>query len=461
MSESQRALYANYAKFYGIKLFTREETMEVTAWGRYPVIESQIYTPATEAAVTQLLGGADNPFRGIARGLGRSYGDSSLAGSQISTRQLDHFLAFDGDTGLLRCAAGVSLAEILKYFVPRGWFLPITPGTKFITVGGAIASDVHGKNHHCKGSFGDHVCSMRLALPSGEVATCSPEKNPELFRATCGGMGLTGVILDAIFCLKPISSALIDQTTIKAENLAEVIGLFEEYDKTTYSVAWIDCLASGNKLGRSLLTVGEHAQQGELSAGKPAALAIPVDMPSMLLNRFSIQAFNTLYFNRVRAKKSTTTLHYEPFFYPLDGIHQWNRMYGKNGFTQYQFVLPKSAGLEGMKTVLERISASKRGSFLAVLKAFGKGNDNYLSFPMEGYTLALDFKLDKGLFALLDELDKIVLDYGGRIYLSKDVRLSEQTFKQSYPQWQAFEQVRKHYGASEVFNSLQSQRLGI
>jgi FAD/FMN-containing dehydrogenase len=435
--------------------------MEATGWGRYPVIESQLLSPATEAAVTQLLAASEPPFCGITRGLGRSYGDSSLAKQQISTRQLDHFLAFDSDTGLLRCAAGVSLGDILRYFVPKGWFLPVTPGTKFITVGGAIASDVHGKNHHCEGSFSDHVRSLRLALPCGDVVSCSPEQKPELFRATCGGMGLTGVILDAIFRLKPITSAQIEQTTIKAGNLAEVIDLFAEYDGTTYSVAWIDCLARGNKLGRSLLTVGEHASEGELLPGKAAALTVPVDMPSMLLNRFSIQAFNTLYYNRVRAKKSNHSIHYEPFFYPLDGIHQWNRMYGKKGFTQYQFVLPKSAGLEGMTTVLERISQSRRGSFLAVLKAFGKGNANYLSFPMEGYTLALDFKLDQGLFALLDELDKIVLDYGGRIYLSKDVRMSEQTFKHSYPLWREFDNVRKHYGADKVFSSLQSQRLGI
>ncbi len=434
--------------------------METTGWGKYPVIQSRIITPSSPAAVKQLLAGAQG-FCGIARGMGRSYGDSSLASTQLHTRRLDQFLDFDDNSGMLRCGAGISLEDILKHFVPRGWFLPITPGTKFITVGGAIASDVHGKNHHCEGSFADHVSSFRLALADGQVVACSAEQTPELFQATCGGMGLTGIILDASFRLKPIRSSDINQTTIKAERLEEVIELFAQYDSSSYSVAWIDCLASGDKLGRSLLTVGEHAEQGELRAGKPAALSIPVDLPGMLLNRFSIQAFNTLYYNRIRGKKTTATIHYEPFFYPLDGIHQWNRMYGKNGFTQYQFVLPREAGLQGMRAVLERISESKRGSFLAVLKAFGKANHNYLSFPMEGYTLALDFKIDRGLFPLLEELDKIVLDYGGRIYLSKDVRMSEQTFKLSYPDWREFEKVRQQYGADTVFKSLQSERLGI
>lgn len=434
--------------------------MKVTGWGKFPVVESRVMTPSSPAAVKQLLAG-EGDFCGIPRGMGRSYGDSSLAPQQLSTRQLDHFLSFDNSNGTLRCGAGVSLAEILRYFVPQGWFLPVTPGTKFVSVGGAIASDVHGKNHHVDGSFSDHVSSFRLALPNGQVVNCSAEQSPELFRATCGGMGLTGVILDASIRLIPIDSAMITQTTIKAANLAEILQLFDDYESATYSVAWIDCLAKGDSLGRSLLTVGEHAAQGELHPGKSALLSIPVDLPGALLNRYSIKAFNTLYFNRVRNRESTNTVHYEPFFYPLDGIHNWNRMYGKNGFTQYQFVLPKSAGLEGMRSILQRISDSNRGSFLAVLKAFGKGNNNYLSFPMEGYTLALDFKIDRGLFPLLDELDDIVLSYGGRIYLAKDVRLNEARFKACYPQWEAFNMVRQQYGADKVFNSLQSERLGL
>jgi len=226
-------------------------------------------------------------------------------------------------------------------------------------------------------------------------------------------------------------------------------------------VAWIDCLAKASNLGRSLIMLGEHRENDELKAGSPKALSIPLDLPGCLLNKYSIKAFNFLYYNKVRQNKIQRNVHYEPFFYPLDAIHQWNRIYGKNGFTQYQFVLPTSAGREGMKAVLKKIADSGRGSFLAVLKAFGPANHNLLSFPMSGYTLALDFKIDDGLFAFLDELDAMVLDYGGRLYLAKGVRMSEATFKRSYPQWTSFQEVREHYGATSFFNSLQSQRLGL
>ncbi len=434
--------------------------MELTGWGKYPVIDSDISTPLTRTAIKNILTG-HRPFRGIARGLGRSYGDSALARQVVSTAYLDHLLAFDDSAGLLTCAAGLSLAEILRIFVPRGWFLAVTPGTKFVTVGGAIASDVHGKNHHGEGSFSDHVESFHLVLADGNTVNCSREENSELFHATCGGMGLTGIIVDATFRLRPVSSAYIDATLIKAANLQEALELFETYHQSTYSVAWIDCLATGSKLGRSLLMLGEHAGDGPLLPGKQGALTVPMDMPGCLLNHYSIQAFNTLYYHRMRQQRTQRVVHYEPFFYPLDSIHYWNRIYGKGGFTQYQFVVPREAGLTGMTTILNRIAQSKRGSFLAVLKTFGVANANHLSFPMEGYTLALDFKLDRELFPLLDELDRSVLDFDGRLYLCKDVRMSEATFKQGYPRWEQFAGVRRRYGADTVFNSLQSQRLGL
>ena len=434
--------------------------MELSGWGKYPVIDSEVIQPLSMQDVLQSISGTPQKSL-IARGLGRSYGDSSLAAQVISTAYLDHLLKFDDTTGVLTCSAGVSLADILAVFVPKGWFLSVTPGTKFVTVGGAIASDVHGKNHHLEGSFTEHVSALKIATVSHGIIECSRELHPELFRATCGGMGLTGIIVQASIQLRPIKSAYINQATIRASNLEEALELFEAHQNTTYSVAWIDCLSTGKALGRSLLMLGEHADSGGLTTGKASKLAIPVNMPGILLNRYSIQAFNFLYYHRVIKQRSERLAHYEPFFYPLDGIQQWNRMYGKNGFTQYQFALPKDAGLAGMTSILKRIAESKRGSFLAVLKAFGKGNHNYLSFPIEGYTLALDFKLNKGLFELLDELDKIVLDYGGRLYMTKDVRMSAAMLKQGYPQWQAFMKVRKQYGADSVFHSLQSQRLGL
>lgn len=432
--------------------------MLIHGWGRYPRVEAQLQTPLTASGARATVA-AEGAL--IGRGLGRSYGDSALAGRILSTRQLQHLLAFDERSGVLRCAAGISLAELLEVLVPRGWFLPVTPGTRFVSVGGAIASDVHGKNHHQDGCFSEFVECFDLLLADGSRVTCSRSEHAELFQATCGGMGLTGVILEASLRLRRIDSAYIEQTTFKAQNLEEALALLEAQHGASYSVAWIDCLASGPALGRSLLMVGEHAPAGGLQLPRQRPLGVPLDMPAQLLNRFSVQAFNALYFHRIRSAESRQRVSYESFFYPLDGIHQWNRLYGKQGFVQYQFVIPKAAGQEALRNILRRISASHRGSFLAVLKTFGAANANLLSFPLEGYTLALDFKLEAGLFQLLDELDAMVLEQGGRLYLCKDARMSEATFKRSYPQWEQLQQIRARYGAQGKFVSRQAQRLGL
>lgn len=431
--------------------------MRSHGWGRYPAVQAERLVPLSHADVRAAL---VRPSL-IARGLGRSYGDSSLAPVMLATQHLDCLLGFDADSGYVRCAAGVSLADMLHVFVPRGWFLPVTPGTKFVTLGGAIASDVHGKNHHQSGCFSEFVESVELLLANGEICLCSPTQQADLFRATCGGMGLTGIILAATLRLKRISSASITQTTLKARNLDEVLEQFNTHRDATYSVAWIDCLAQGTSLGRSLLMLGEHAAEGALNVVQKKPLPIPFDMPSALLNPHSIAAFNALYYQRVQQKISQQRVHYDAFFYPLDGLSDWNRLYGKNGFTQYQFVIPKAAGIEAMRAILQRIAEARRGAFLAVLKVFGKQNSNLLSFPVEGYCLALDFKIEAGLFELLNELDAMVLDYGGRLYLAKDARMSAATFKQSYPHWQAFQAVREQYAARGKFASLQSHRLGL
>lgn len=429
---------------------------KITSWGKYPVIESEVIAPASNRELST----SDKTISGIGRGLGRSYGDSALSSNVIESSHWNHFISFDEDSGTLCCEAGVSLDNILTTFVPKGWFLSVTPGTKFVTVGGAIASDVHGKNHHVEGTFCDHVTSLKLVIADKEYI-CSKEQHAELFYATCGGMGLTGVITEATFKLKPIKSAYINQKVIKAKNLETVLDLFDEYKDTTYSVAWIDCLSTGKSLGRSLLMLGEHAEKGELKTHKDGLLNMPFDMPSFLLNKYTIQTFNSAYSNKQLSEEVNNTVHYDPFFYPLDGIHNWNRMYGKQGFTQYQFVIPKSAGKEGLTEILEAIAESKQGSFLAVLKVFGEGNQNTLSFPMEGYTLALDFKLTDKLFGLLDTLDEIVRKHDGRLYLSKDVRMSEEMFKSGYPQWEEFKKLREEYGADALYHSLQSQRIGL
>jgi decaprenylphospho-beta-D-ribofuranose 2-oxidase len=428
------------------------------SWGNYPQFNSTAFKCENLLALREIIGSHDDL---ISYGNGRSYGDSALSSNLIDLRPYRYFLDFDGKNAILQCQAGVLLSEILEVFLPRGWFLPVTPGTKLITVGGAIASDVHGKNHHTAGSFSDHLLDFRLMLPDGNIVTCSPDENVDLFRATCGGMGLTGVILDTRIRLKPIHSAMIDQVIIKTGNLQETFDAFERYKKVAYSVAWIDCLAKGKRLGRCLLMTGEHATDGNLLYQNRENLSIPFAFPSFTLNNLTVKAFNTLYYGKAKKGVSRQKVTIDHFFYPLDAIGHWNRIYGNNGFTQYQFVLPLEESFRGLERILTRIAASGKGSFLAVLKLFGKGNANWLSFPLEGYTLALDFKIEPGLFKLLLELDKIVLEHGGRFYLTKDVRVAKENFEPGYQDIDKFRDLRNKYKMIKKFNSLQSKRLEI
>jgi decaprenylphospho-beta-D-ribofuranose 2-oxidase len=432
--------------------------MKIYGWGRYPTIDAQVLLPQTQSVCVDLLKAKEIV---LPRGMGRSYGDSANSSTVIQTDYLDHFIEFNESTGVLTCEAGVSIREMLELIVPKGWFVPVTPGSSFVSIGGAIASDVHGKNHHLRGTFSEHLLSFELLLGAGEVIRVTKGSYPDLFRATCGGMGLTGMILSASIQLKPIESSQIIQTTIKTNCLEEVCEQFEANHASTYSVAWIDCLASGTQLGRSLLMLGEHAKDSILELGKKKNLNMPIDIPSSILNHYSIKAFNSLYYHRIFSKTKTELVSIEPYFYPLDAIGNWNRLYGKAGFVQYQFVLPKAVGVKGLRQILEVIVKSGRGSFLAVLKAFGKENENLLSFPIEGYTLALDFKMSEETVQLIKQLDSMVMEMGGRIYLTKDALMSETSFKRTYPQWERFEEVRAKYGAIGKFASSQSKRLGL
>jgi decaprenylphospho-beta-D-ribofuranose 2-oxidase len=433
-------------------------------WGRFPSTDVEVVMPlwgSERQALVHEDSQSATPGKLIPRGLGRSYGDSALAQRVLSTRYLDHFRAFDPATGLLTCEAGVSLDSILRTFVPRGWFLPVAPGTRFVTVGGAIASDVHGKNHHGAGTFGQHVRSIEVILGNGEHIAASPVENADLFHATCSGMGMTGLIRSAVLQLKHITTSDIIETTVKTPNLEATLEAFASHTAMTYSVAWIDCLARGTSLGRSLLKFGEHAPDGPLQVQSLKAFRVPFDLPASFLNQFSARVFNAVYYGQVREVRSLRKIPFEPFFFPLDTVGDWNRLYGKPGFLQYQFVLPREAGKEGLKEVLDRIACSGQGSFLAVLKVLGPSNKNLLSFPMEGYTLALDFKAEPSVFELLDDLDAMVTHHGGRTYLAKDARMTEATFKQSYRRWEEFEEVRHRWHASGKFSSRQSKRLGL
>jgi FAD/FMN-containing dehydrogenase len=428
------------------------------SWGMYPKIKNTVFRFNKEGALRKIINEHDEL---IPCGNGRSYGDSALNSNIIDVKSKGCFVDFNEETGLLHVQAGVLLSEILESFVPRGWFLKVTPGTKFITVGGAIASDIHGKNHHIEGCFSKCIKDFKIMLADGEVITCSKEATSDLFKATCGGQGLTGIILDAKIYLKRINSKYIDQTTIKTKNLKETFKAFEEYQDKPYSVAWIDCLAKDNKIGRCLLMVGGFRDDGKLDYKVKKQKSVPFNFPSFVLNNWSVRAFNWLYYHKVKQKISKQIVDIDTFFYPLDAIGHWNRIYGKNGFTQYQFILPKESSYEGLEEILTTISKSGKGSFLAVLKLYGKANDNWLSFPIEGYSLALDFKIEKGLFDLLDKLDEIVVKYKGRIYLAKDARVSKKTFEKGYSQIETFRQYRKENKMDTKFQSLQSKRVGI
>ena len=400
---------------------------KITNWGNFPVVEKEM---KSEDSLQKIKDFVLSHKEVIARGNGRCYGDASLGENIFSTKRLNKFIGFDKIEGVLECEAGVLLSDILEISVPQGYFLNVTPGTKFVSVGGAIASDVHGKNHHSEGCFSEYVLEFKVMKENAEVITCSREENTEDFWATVGGMGLTGIILSAKIKLKNIETAYIRQESIKADNLDEIFQLFEESEGWLYNVAWIDCLQKGENIGRSILMRGYHALREELPPKlhknplkNPRKImpTIPFYFPSWVLNSFTIKIFNWLYYNKQTKKSVEGFVHYEPFFYPLDVINEWNKIYGKKGFIQYQMVIPKEKGKEGMRKILETIADSGNGSFLAVLKLFGKNNPKaYNSFPMEGYTLALDFKVNDKLKYLVEELDKIVEEFGGRIYLTKD-----------------------------------------
>jgi decaprenylphospho-beta-D-ribofuranose 2-oxidase len=435
----------------------------IANWGNYPAMDADEDTFVFDGQLNALV---QKEASFIARGNGRCYGDASLAGRTISTLKYDKILSFDTANGVFECQSGITLDQVLTVIVPHGWFLPVTPGTKFITIGGALASDVHGKNHHVDGSISNHVIEFDLALANNQVVTCSKQSYPDLFEATLGGMGLTGVISRVKFKLKKIETSFIRQKQIKARNLEELIKLFGEYKDSTYSVAWIDCLKKGEGFGRGILLVGEHAKIDELKEADRAnplklpakkQITFPLEMPSWVLNTFTVKAFNFLYYNKNFKKETDGVVSYEPFFYPLDAILHWNRLYGKSGFVQYQFVLPLSAG-EGLIEILNRIAGEGLGSFLAVLKVFGD-QQSLISFPKEGYTLALDFPVKKGLLEFLDELDQLVLKHQGRIYMSKDARMKPALLEAGYPGLQQFKDILKKYDPTRKIRSVQSDRL--
>jgi decaprenylphospho-beta-D-ribofuranose 2-oxidase len=438
----------------------------LSGWGRYPLAECAVERPSDTGALNGLLGGSTSA---IALGNGRSYGDSSLNPHlTLQMTGLDRMLAFDEATGVLVCEGGVMLEDVIATFLPRGWFVNVTPGTRFVTVGGMVASDVHGKNHHGAGSFCDYLEWIDLAIGPDDVLRCSRGDHADLFAATAGGMGLTGVVLRAAFRLLKVETAAIRQQTTRSADLAETLSLLTQGIDWTYSVAWTDCLAKGAALGRSVVFLGEHAGMDELPAeqrAKPLERAVtrrmkvPVDCPDFTISNLSVKAFNAMYYRVPRPREGLFDI--DKYFYPLDSLLQWNRLYGRRGFVQYQCVLPPEESFEGLRRLLTEIAAQGEASFLVVLKRMGPQSFGLLSFPQPGFTLAVDFPAKRESFLLMARLDAITAEHRGRVYLAKDARTSPEAFAAGYPGLAAFRQVREQYGLAERFQSLQSRRLEI
>ena len=406
------------------------------SWGRFPRAAQTARVLASGAdRLGQVAGERILPF-----GNGRSYGDSCLtSGTLIDTAKLNRIVAFDQTTGIVRCEAGVLLSDLIARVMPAGWFVPVTPGTQFVTIGGAIANDVHGKNHHVRGIFGSQVPAFELLRSDGARRVCRPNENAELYRATIGGLGLTGLITWADVQLIPVKSNRIDQTVTPFPNLSGFLELAQACDAThEYSVAWIDSLASGRNLGRGLFIKGNHeARSGPLEAARARPkLAVPFAAPVSLIGRTTLKAFNALYRSQTMGKERSGSVGYQPFFYPLDRIGGWNRLYGPRGLLQHQSVVPLAGGVDVVADLLARSQRSGLASFLTVLKVFGdKPSLGPMSFPKPGLTLTLDFaNTGTKLFALLDDLDRVVVAAGGRINPYKDARMSPATFAASFPQ---------------------------
>lgn len=414
------------------------------SWGRYPRMDCHVETLYW---MDDFPRGTRLPPEVLAVGMGRSYGDVGLLenGTMLSTRGMDRFIDFDNDTGLLRCESGITLAQILDFAVPRGWFLPVTPGTKYVSIGGAIANDIHGKNHHVAGSFGCHVPRFELVRSDGMRLICSAQENPEMYAATIGGLGLTGLITWAEVQLKPIASRRLRYEGIKFRGIDEFLSISGSTSHAEYTVAWIDCVSRGKNFARGIYMAGDHSEAIEpKKISPPPRLSVPFDFPAWALNRTSMRIFNELYYRKQLRRHVTGLVDYEPFFYPLDSVLHWNRIYGKRGFLQFQCIVPWRYGRDGILAILETITDSGLASFLAVLKVMGDvPSPGIMSFSRPGITLALDIAIvPEVTFPLFERLAEMTRELDGRLYPAKDACMTGAQFRSFYPQWEQFAAYR-------------------
>ncbi|SFS06325.1 FAD/FMN-containing dehydrogenase [Granulicella pectinivorans] len=422
-----------------------EASATFESWGRYPKYSARIIPLAWQNDFPNNIRGLHNGV--IPAGMGRSYGDVGLLkdGNLLLTTGMDRLLAFDPETGILTAESGITLAQILDFAVPRGFFLPVTPGTKYVTLGGAIANDIHGKNHELAGSFGNHVPCFELVRSDGSRRLCSATENPDFYAATIGGMGLTGLITWAQLRMKPIVSRLIDYEGIQYHGIDEFLALKEKYKHVEYTVSWVDCVSTGKNFARGVMMVGDHTKEpGPLPQTPEPKLAVPFDLPGFLLNKTTVSMFNTAFFHKQIKSHVVTKQDYEPFFYPLDKVLHWNRGYGKNGLLQFQYAIPWEGAVEGTVAILKEIAKSGLASFLAVLKAFGDiPSLGMMSFPTPGIMFALDFPIKDNIsFPLMQRLGDMTRDYGGRLYSAKDACMTPEQFRAFYPNWQNFARYR-------------------
>lgn len=448
-----------------------ETTCKLSGWGRYPVGTCRVVRPEKQTTLRRLVAETDTPLLG--RGAGRSYGDAALTeeGLVVRTDRLNRMLFFDPESGVLRAEAGVRLREILEVFVPRGWFLPVTPGTKEVTLGGAVAFDVHGKNHLRDGGISNFVRKIVVLTADGTLTQCGPQENEELFWATVSGAGLTGIITEVELELRPIETTYVAERTIKANNLEDVFILFDEHEADyPYSVGWIDGSASGKTLGRSHVTFGRHARKEQLDEARKREplhyepvdpVRLPFDLPEGLLNTATVRAFNALYYARQRRRDKREIVGIDSFFFPLDAVGDWNRMYGASGFVQFQCVLPLEGSYDGLIEILRQVQESRLAPVLAVLKRMGTADDGLLSFPMHGQSLALDIPHREGIEVLLQDLHATVVESGGRVYLAKDAYLRPEQFRLMYPAYRDWLAVKRRVDPENRFVSAQARRLEI